>query len=194
MADAAAGASKTIYLIRHAESEQNVAMLRLRRGEASALPVLARLGLDAPLSAHGVRQVEGAPRMLAAAGLMPIGLVANSPYVRARDTAAGLFSEHQSLPRLELPWLYERTLLEYINSAGFDRRIAQLRPWLATRPEQTIALVGHGQFFKRLLGRAVVQPNLSALECKFDGDTLSVVREVPLAGEDASRLVGVEAE
>ena len=57
MAPAADGtssdASKTVYFIRHAESEQNVAMRRLKRGEMKVLFWLAYIGVDAPLSAYG---------------------------------------------------------------------------------------------------------------------------------------------
>ena len=116
MAPAADGtssdASKTVYFIRHAESEQNVAMRRLKRGEMKVLFWLAYIGVAAPLSAYGRTQLEGAPAKLAAAGFGQIELVAHSPYMRARQTAAELFREppFSAIPQIELEWLHERTV------------------------------------------------------------------------------------
>jgi len=75
-----------------------------------------------------------------------------------------------------------------------DERIRSLCGWIDARPErENIVVVGHGQFFKRLLGRDAVQANVSALECTFSkGKGFSFVREhqlapliLPDAGADA---------
>ena len=131
--------------------------------------------------------LEGAPQKLAAANLAPIDLIAHSPYMRARQTAEELFRDpaYDEIPRLELPWLHERTFPELFNSKGFDLRVAQLPGWLRSRPEETIVMVGHGRFFQRLLTLKTMQPNVGAVEATFNGSTLQVVRQVPLAGVEA---------
>lgn len=45
---------KTVYFIRHAESEQNVAMRRLKRGEFTVILWLAYIGVDAPLQTEEI--------------------------------------------------------------------------------------------------------------------------------------------
>ena len=42
------GATKTVFLVRHAQSEQNVASARFAEGEVSALIDIASIGYDAP--------------------------------------------------------------------------------------------------------------------------------------------------
>lgn len=42
-----------------------------------------------------------------------------------------------------------------------------LRGWLDRREEGVIVLVGHGQFFKRLLKRPDTQPNVSIMKCTY---------------------------
>lgn len=142
---------------------------------------------QAPLSDYGRQQLVDAPQKLAAANLPQIDLVAHSPYMRARQTAEQLFREppYDSIPRLEVPWLHERTFPELFNSKGFDLRVAQLPGWLRTRPEESIAMVGHGRFFQRLLGLETMQPNVGAVETTFNGTALKVVRQLPFAGVEA---------
>ena len=48
----------------------------------------------------------------------------------------------------ELPELWWATRTEY----GIFGRIRELEAWISARPEQTIALVGHGGLFSRMLG------------------------------------------
>ena len=38
---------------------------------------------------------------------------------------------------------------ELLNGKGFDLRVARVPGWLQSRPESTIAMVGHGRFFQR---------------------------------------------
>ena len=46
-------ANKTVFLVRHAQSEQNVATARLASGDVSALIDIGAIGYDAPLSRQG---------------------------------------------------------------------------------------------------------------------------------------------
>jgi broad specificity phosphatase PhoE len=57
--------SKTIYLVRHAQSEQNVTTHRLQRGDILAVGSLVSLGYDAPVSKEGQEQLGAARERLA---------------------------------------------------------------------------------------------------------------------------------
>ena len=81
-------------------------------------------------------------------------------------TARKLFGR-TSVPMVEVPCMHERSLSEYLLPMLLDRRIDALRQWLGTRDERVIALVGHGQFFKRALGKGSVQNNVEIIECSF---------------------------
>jgi len=48
--------SKRVFLVRHAESEQNIATRNLENGDLSALITVCALGYDAPLSKKGREQ------------------------------------------------------------------------------------------------------------------------------------------
>ena len=180
---------KTVYLVRHAQSEQNVAIAKLRAGAITAIPTICWLGLNAPLSNVGQQQVQRVRAQLETENFIQqtdVQLVAHSHYYRARDTARGLFGtpiNGYTVPLLELPFMYERTVYEYFTDFTVSARVAQLRGWLQSRPEKTIALVGHGQMWKQALSREDHQDNVSILECEFDpsattGSGLTLRREV----------------
>lgn len=80
----AATTTKTVFLVRHAQSEQNVASARFSEGDVSALVDIAMLGYDAPLSKQGESQLREASVALDGfAAQRGIALVAHSPYQRA---------------------------------------------------------------------------------------------------------------
>ena len=158
---------KTVYLVRHAQSDQNIATKRLEAGEMSALGDIIRIGFDSPVSAEGQKQLDDAARRLDGfAKQNGIELIAHSPYQRAAATANAIFSS-SDVPTMVLPALHERTLSEYVFPALLDRRIRQVRDWLDARPERVIALVGHGQWNMRATQRQSVQPNVSILKTSY---------------------------
>ena len=158
---------RVVYLVRHAQSEQNIATARLQRGDVAALADIARLGYDAPVSGEGRQQLEDARKQLDGfATSSGIELVAHSPYIRAVETAKAVFAGF-TRPLVTLPPLHERTISEYFFPWLLDARIRQVRDWLEARPETVIALVGHGQFFKRCIDAPGVQPNVSIIRTKF---------------------------
>ena len=160
-------ATKTVFLVRHAQSEQNVASARFAEGDVSALVDIAMLGYDAPLSKQGEAQLREASVALDGfAAQRGIALVAHSPYQRAVQTARALFAAFPR-PLVQLPSLHERTMTEYFFPWLLDQRVAQVRSWLDAREERVIALVGHGAFFARCLGASRVQPNVSIVEATY---------------------------
>ena len=189
-------AKKTLYFVRHAESEQNVATRDLHAGRQGAARRIIDLGWDAPLSETGRIQLEHAKtsaEFKAWKDDAKVELIAHSPYVRAVGTARACF-EGREISELEC--LHERTLSEYFIPWLLDRRIGALRDWLDARPEQRIALVGHGQFFKRCLGAPEVLRNVGVVEVAYENRVFTAKpktvwpgfapgRATPLPGEAA---------
>mmetsp|Transcript_83640 Transcript_83640/g.166994 ORF Transcript_83640/g.166994 Transcript_83640/m.166994 type:complete len:209 (-) Transcript_83640:331-957(-) len=163
--------AKKVLLVRHAQSEANLATSRLAGGDPMALLNLTQIGYDAPVSAAGRLQLEHARAQLE--GLVAersIELVAHSPLLRAVDTCQAVFGE-RGAPIVELPFMYERTPSEWVWQSMMDQRIAALAEWLNSRQEHVIALVGHGQYFKRCLGLQRVQHNIEILEVSYNSTT-----------------------
>lgn len=94
-----------------------------------------------------------------------VQLVAHSPLLRARQTSEGMLgcvtgnstSEQKLSPPVarveELTCLLEKTPSEWIpgNFGGFAKRIVEFEQWVCDQPEDSIAIVGHSQFFKAML-------------------------------------------
>jgi hypothetical protein len=69
---------------------------------------------------------------------------------------------------VELPTLMERTPLEWLNPTLLANRIAEFEDWLAAQPESRIAIVGHSQYFKTMLGLTFKFQNCDVWELTFD--------------------------
>ena len=92
-------------MVRHAQSEANVASARLGAGEVSAIWPFLTMGADAPLSDMGRQQLAAAQAQLI--GFIEdrgVQLIAHSPLVRAQQTAHALFSGCGA-PFVELPFV-----------------------------------------------------------------------------------------
>ena len=61
---------------------------------------------------------------------------------------------------MEQELLLEKTPLEWLPGLGgrLDTRISSFKDWVLSRPEETMVVVGHSQWFRRMLG----------MEKKFD--------------------------
>ena len=92
-------------MVRHAQSEANVASARLGAGEVSAIWPFLTMGADAPLSDMGRQQLAAAHAQLV--GFIEergVQLIAHSPLVRAQQTAHALFGDCGA-PLVELPFV-----------------------------------------------------------------------------------------
>jgi hypothetical protein len=56
------------------------------------------------------------------------------------------------------------------NYGSFQVRIAQFEAWLQTQPEETVAVVGHSQYFKAMLGLDFKFGNCDVWQVQFDGN------------------------
>lgn len=183
---------KTVYLIRHAESLENVAYKGARRLQASfadrKLPQIADIWeaflllfklfrpsvLNSGLSELGIKQVQQLHHnlekdnfleSLSENGEKKVAVV-HSPLLRAKQTCYGaLFGlDHMNDPEHSpcevLPSLQEVNPMEIIQDAVLfrsektvDHRIRDFETWLSKQCDaDTVVVVGHSVYFKRMLG------------------------------------------
>jgi len=200
--------TKTIYLIRHAESDENRRLGSLQRilkgctafATPSKSDISASLELlnvpaqiDSDVSKIGRRQINQLGARLEKDNFLKekgIQLVVHSPLKRARQTSEGMLksvaprsdvgaeedssavgTKASSIERVvELPVLKERTPMEWlpINHDSFTKRIAEFEKWIGEQPEDVIAVVGHSQYFKSMLGLQFKFGNCDVWSLQFD--------------------------
>ena len=146
-------------------------------GDVMSACSLVRCELDAPLSEKGVEQANRAASQYHSEFDFPppdIALVAQSPLQRAQKTCEKIVLAHLDRARVRVETredLRERTPLEYLRDAPFDARVASFKAWLAEQPEQVVCVVGHGQYFRRLLGVGWKLQNVDVFRVAFDPAT-----------------------
>lgn len=179
--------TKKIYLIRHAESEENRRIAALSRTfqrlKKFSLPTTSELStstellnvsaqVDSDVSEIGTKQIAHMGEKLQKDNFVEssgIELAIHSPLLRARQTSLGMLGcmtasstdstieerKAASVSRVaETALLLEKKPAEWtpMYFGQFRQRIAEFEAWLGTQPEETIAIVGHSQFFKAMLG------------------------------------------
>ena len=192
--------TKTVYLIRHAESAENHRLACLSRSLKSIsklrIPSTADITasmelidvpaqIDSDVSPAGYKQIEQLAGQLAADNFVvtnKVTLIAHSPLKRARQTCQGMLgyvaeptkdgNQENYDPRIEtekgngeekdinkprvveLDFLKERTPTEWLpyGNGKLAERIDEFESWLNQQPEDVIAIVGHSQYFKFMLG------------------------------------------
>lgn len=231
---------KTVYLIRHAESLENVAYKGARRVQAAyvnrKLPEFTDVAnafqltfkmfrpsvVNAALSDFGRAQVSQLHQNLEKDGFWQkqsqrnTCLVVHSPLMRAKQTAYGSLwgPEHmdddvppQPDKILDLPFLKEVNPAEIIKDAftpwatqkTIDYRIQELEEWLASRPEDTIVLVGHSVYFKRMLNLPQTFDNCDVWKATFDtreknGESGDQKQNLPRSWVSLQRLYGFKPD
>ena len=159
--------SQRIWLIRHAESINNVSKRTASEMWAAVrhgrLPAAAQLSaaapmllfpMDSPLSERGHQQVAQQRAVLDAAQFWQtnrVELVVQSPLRRATATCAGLGLLADGAECHTHPELYERTIFEHVVRSALKPRIERFVRWLTSRPERRIVVVGHSAFFRAML-------------------------------------------
>ena len=217
--------TKTIYLIRHAESLENVAYAGARRVQAAyasrQLPALTDITdalqlsfkmfrpavMNAALSELGRHQVAQLHQNLERDGFWnnqnnkidktssSSSLLVHSPLLRAKQTAYGArwgpdLMDNAEPPMegdiLQLPCLKEVNPVEMIKDAltapwtkhkSIDYRIQELEQWIQSRPEDTIVVVGHSVYFKRMLNLPKAFDNCDVWEAKFASERQKLAEE-----------------
>lgn len=198
-----AAKKKTIYLIRHAESEENRRISALcrtfqslkklslpRTSDVSTSTELLNVSaqVDSNVSEIGANQIAHMGEKLRKENFVEssrIDLVVHSPLKRARQTSEGMLDcmtasslddsakekRADTVSRVtETALLLEKTPAEWtpIYSSAFRKRISDFETWLGEQPEETIALVGHSQFFKAMLKLNYKFGNCEVWKINFD--------------------------
>ena len=203
--------TKTVFLIRHAQSDENRRLASLTKSlkgitklrlplksdiKASVELLNIPAQIDSDVSPEGKTQINALGLQISKddfVSKMGIQLVAHSPLKRARQTSLGMLQcvtpsikdhvteqqdysylgkQHPSVDRVvELPVLSERTPLEWlpVNHDAFTKRISEFETWLGEQPEDVIAVVGHSQYFKSMLGLPKKFKNVDVWSLQFDG-------------------------
>ena len=186
-ASAACDGKKSIVFIRHAQSEENVkanrffeGLSRVRNFQAPSMQQisgtlsLASLTIDAALSQLGKRQILDMHMLLKDKEFWTqqnFDLIVCSPLTRAKETCEGLLPrERDGVNTMIIEDLQEATPYEHVFSATLLKRIDRFKHWLANREEKRILVVGHSQYFKKLLGLSSLMRNCDVWQCDFDFD------------------------
>ena len=160
--------SKTIFLVRHAESTNNVSK-RLAKDalKCGRLPTAAEWQLirpmfgfpmDSELSDAGRAQAAGQRSLLDQNDFVRrehIEVVLHSPLTRASETANALFDGADMVSgeplALELcAEIYEKNLSEHAGWSSMATRCRAFEQLLRQRPERILCVVGHSAFFRGL--------------------------------------------
>jgi phosphohistidine phosphatase SixA len=186
-ASSAGGSKKSIVFIRHAQSEENVKAIRFFDGlsrlrnfqapsmqQISSTLSLASLTVNAPLSQLGKRQILDMHMILKDKEFwvqQKFDLIVCSPLTRAKETCEGLLPrERDGVNTMIIDDLEEATPYEHVFSGTLLKRINSFKHWLANREEKRILVVGHSQYFKKLLGQSSLMRNCDVWQCDFDFD------------------------
>ncbi|CAK9011578.1 Uncharacterized protein SCF082_LOCUS11153 [Durusdinium trenchii] len=187
---------KTLFLIRHAESMENEKLGSLKKFFHSIgrleLPEWAHFYhgvsivgepslVDSTLSTKGKKQVERLTEILREENFVDahgVELVMHSPLIRAAETAKAVFhsmpketADH--FPRFVEPLIREKFISEWVNLGGLDKRIADFAASLVERSEERIVVVGHSQYFRRMLGQEKKMSNCDVWHVELEIDPAS---------------------
>jgi phosphohistidine phosphatase SixA len=115
---------------------------------------LLGLELDAPVSELGKRQIIDMKMILDDANFWAThnpDLLMHSPMIRAVATCDGLFPTINE-NKVEVACLREASPTEHVFHGTWDTRIQEFYVFLANQTAKTIVIVGHSQYFRRMLG------------------------------------------
>lgn len=193
--------AKTVFLVRHAESTENVKTAALMSSMndlmALRLPSFRKIKTavkiinptstttDSVVSENGKRQIADVAQQIKQEDFLrehQVDLVLHSPLKRARATCHGMFgvvdghdgslegiaaaaddavidaggkrNRNGEVPTRVLECLREKTLVEYMPGqlSRLEGRIEEFEDFLLNLPEERIVVVGHSQYFRKMLG------------------------------------------
>ena len=185
--------TKTIFFIRHAESEENrrLGSLKscLKDFRSFSLPKAEKVahGMqwfnleseNSHVSDVGKKQIEEMAGILKKANFLDDKvLVVHSPLIRAKHTCEGVLGclapDKMSGPIkrvVELDILKEKTVFEWtVAHVAFLERLRDFEHWLVEQPENNIVVVGHSQHFRILLGLDFKFGNCDVWQAEFDAN------------------------
>jgi broad specificity phosphatase PhoE len=166
--------SKIIFLIRHAESKNNVdkreAKLALKRlwrlqswpswGQWLSIISLLTVPMNTDLSSEGEQMVQSLGQLLRSNDFIQkehVELIVHSHLTRARRTCEEVFSiamppsMETLIPMVQHDHIFEKNIAEHIGLANMKSRIRYFTEWIMKRNETVIVVVGHSAFFRDFL-------------------------------------------
>eukprot|EP00566_Odontella_aurita_P022095 CAMPEP_0113575566 /NCGR_PEP_ID=MMETSP0015_2-20120614/27771_1 /TAXON_ID=2838 /ORGANISM="Odontella" /LENGTH=236 /DNA_ID=CAMNT_0000478823 /DNA_START=94 /DNA_END=801 /DNA_ORIENTATION=+ /assembly_acc=CAM_ASM_000160 len=170
------------------------------RTGAQLLNVAAQV--DSEVSERGIKQIKSMSEKIKEDNFIAergVQLAVHSPLLRARQTCDGMLGccdeggneeQHRAPGRpeaIQLPCLAEKTLSEWIpgNNGPMLGRIGDFETWLSGREEQVVAVVGHSQYFKAMLGLPFKFGNCEVWRLEFDPNRCINGRESSISNGSA---------
>lgn len=169
--------NRDIFLIRHGQSTHNVIWEATGRDPvifdaplsptgheqvAQARPLAQRLGVELVVTSPLTRALQTAIGLFGDSAPFLVTPLHREKLSNGCDVGSDPASLTASFPGIEfshLPpcWWYDHHERDPRGFAVeppevFAGRVGEFREWIMTRPEQRIAIVGHGLFFKQLAG------------------------------------------
>jgi phosphohistidine phosphatase SixA len=169
-----------LILIRHAESEENVKVKsfckcveNIFQFQAPKLKdvwrsvKLAECNLDSKISLQGNRQISDVSIQMKQAKFWENEFTAcvYSPLQRAVKTFEGIVPiEYHEKKCIKLECLREATPFEHVFRRSLYKRIETFHQWIQNSGFETIIVVGHSQYFKRMLNLKNLMRNCDVWE------------------------------
>ena len=174
--------NKTIYLIRHGESEVNKSKNHIKDNKKSkkmfkksyikSVGKFITSSMDSDLTLEGQGQAIKQGAYLKSLDFLEtegVELILHSPLKRAKDTCYFMFEEWTNVPFKEEPLLMEKNFSEYFYS-DIKKRGKQLKDHIMSMKENSIVLVAHSRIFQAMIGQKVKIPNCSVWKINLSRD------------------------
>lgn len=176
---------KTIYFIRHAESQNNKdkktlkdAFYNITQGKIptkspfGAIVRCSQIPMDSEISEKGKEQISIQRGNLRRDNFLEknnIEIIFHSPLIRSLITCHELFkvrfkSSSSRIKLKEYSELYEQCISEWIGYNNMEDRVLKVKTQLLERYEKSIVLVGHNTFFRKLLD---LEDNIKIENCSI---------------------------
>jgi broad specificity phosphatase PhoE len=175
---------KNIVLIRHAQTEENIKTIQIYEGlvrirnfqlptwrQFSSLFTLSLFHLDSKVSILGSRQIIDMHMILKDDKFwdrQKFDLIVCSPLTRAQDTCNGILPiEREEMYVKIVDDLAEATPYEHVFDATLRIRIERFKKWLSEREEKNILIIGHSQYFKKMLELRTLMRNCDVWQADY---------------------------
>jgi broad specificity phosphatase PhoE len=185
--------TKTIYLIRHAQSTNQQDKLIAKStwekiitlsglptlDEISTTVQLLKFDMDSSLTQKGQLQIIHQRDLLIKQDFLQshhIELILHSPLIRAKETCLGLFSlHHGNIPIQECSLLYEKSIIEHFIPMNLDQRIEKIKHYLMfDSKENNIVIVAHSGLFRAFLNHDKHHPdNCEIIQCQLSYNSIN---------------------
>jgi phosphohistidine phosphatase SixA len=132
---------------------------------------LLSLTVDSAVSPRGLDQINDMHLILEKEKFWDrkIDQVLCSPLTRAMKTCEGVLpKDRKSIEVKIIDDLEEATIYEHVFSATLLQRIERFKAWLSDCDDGTIVIVGHSQYFKKMLGKKSLMRNCDVWELDME--------------------------